>query len=61
MIKKVIEEFEFEKCPKCGEWAEWEGSEVDKESYCDNYCCRTCGTSYTIAFDMYYKCHWVEE
>jgi transcription elongation factor Elf1 len=61
MVKKVIEDFEFEKCPVCGARADWTGSEVDKESYCDNYVCDNCGKHYTIVFDMYYSCHWVEE
>jgi transcription elongation factor Elf1 len=61
MLKKVIGEFEFETCPKCGKQAEWTGSEVDKESYTDSYCCKHCNSKYDINFDMYYKCHWIEE
>lgn len=62
MIKKVINDFtDFCDCPKCGKQAEWTGSEVDKESYTDSYYCEHCKSKFDISFDMYYKCHWIDE
>ncbi len=61
MAKKVLEDFEFETCPHCGGNADWTGSEVDKESYYDNYICKACGKKYTVVFEMVYEYHLVEE
>lgn len=58
--KVIIDNFDFETCPICGGWAEWVGSDVNKESYCDTYKCDKCGKEYTIVFEMNYKYHTID-
>jgi transcription elongation factor Elf1 len=62
MSKRIVDDsLEFETCPVCGGNSNWVGSEVDRESYYDTYICDKCGKQYTIAFDMSYKAHYIDE
>lgn len=59
--KELLEDYEVDKCPKCGKRADWTGGENYDNEYNDNYECPECGTNYSVVYYMNYKYHWIEE